>query len=917
MKKERYGKFSCHFTYEEDLERLQKDKGIEDCFEVIKEPAPIEKKKNPTTPTISQISNIKRFSCPSNEDCAQFNFSNEDFIGVEGEEKVVQGRELELSDLLEVLSEGFIRIYSGPMPLEEYVIKRYNEYVDLNSNPDLRKMDLETNPEEFKANAVDNLRHDAVIEHELGDFDYDYLLRLLDRFEGHHDESGLYETLVRHIHEKIANTYPFLRETCERKNEEKFNENQDVLIITINDILDLEIYSFRENLLHFKLKPFYKEFYDQRKTFAISRRVANVGFKLRPSFIEFISNHSRLNLRQKRELLDIIDEINNGKWIQKYLIYIFINTDWTPKRIGKMELIKGLEISPILIEKLNNEYELKSRRIRTCKFDLKDFNTLINSHLQTLFIKYYSIVGKYPNANIGTKINQIFIDWVISLSSMDRVVKARIVKKCNTINRRLEIEKYVVHRFVTSNDPYRIIQKVVKKLGLNLSKHTYFSILDKYGVRSLRRGTSGKFKGYTLTDFAEYIKKLVETKLKKELNLEDGHAPTYQQMQIIDGNFLKEISDNGYKYNDVLRAAGFSLRYDYDKYEKFNLQDFAQYLNLMLASGLREELDLDYRESPTYKQLQNYSIETSHFINALNTRGIKLNDVLKAAGLRINRELGKFENFGEKEYGEYLKSLLDKGLRSKIGLKGRNGPTKRELVEFGHADLIGSLDRHKISFPKLLRSINLIPREREILIEIGVELHWCLEKIFMEHAYENNYKAFWEVYPKTEEDKRTRKKADNIILISKRLRTQLNQFFPISKDIKMIIIDYFFGSSKEEILIKLNRGYQKREKLLIIIPSTLRVKERIPPKTTPFYENVKIFNPNYFLKIFNFKLEHIEQFKNVITLSSSAKFDKNSKKELKRIARKSEEELRYLYNYRQSALISDLKKLNWIYLLNQ
>ncbi len=117
------------------------------------------------------------------------------------------------------------------------------------------------------------------------------------------------------------------------------------------------------------------------------------------------------------------------------------------------------------------------------------------------------------------------------------------------------------------------------------------------------------------------------------------------------------------------------------------------------------------------------------------------------------------------------------------------------------------------------------------------------------------------------------------------------------KDIKMIIVDYYLGNSKKVAKIHCLRGYQGKEKMLILMP-THAIKQQSPPTGIPYRKNVKILDPLSFSNLMGYKGEIKEKFMKTLKLAKEATWKNNGSKEtLERLANECKRIIKEKYDY--------------------
>ena len=208
-----------------------------------------------------------------------------------------------------------------------------------------------------------------------------------------------------------------------------------------------------------------------------------------------------------------------------------------------------------------------------------------------------------------------------------------------------------------------------------------------------------------------YYREIIYPDVKGKLNRDDyylknGEAPTLEQIKKYGHqDFESACRYRGIKYNDILRGVGLKINCEMNRWEGLNLEKAAINLLNILNEGLREKLGLVDNEAPTLKQLNDS--EFSDFVSAFRKRVIKINDVIIEAGLKINKEMNRWEGLDLEKAAEHLLNILNGGLKEKIGLADNEAPTIDQLIDNGYGDFLRAYTTRGIKHNDILRNVGL------------------------------------------------------------------------------------------------------------------------------------------------------------------------------------------------------------------
>ncbi|MFX1456277.1 MAG: hypothetical protein ACFFDB_12960 [Promethearchaeota archaeon] len=442
-----------------------------------------------------------------------------------------------------------------------------------------------------------------------------------------------------------------------------------------------------------------------------------------------------------------------------------------------------------------------------------------------------------------------------------------------------------------------------------------------------------------------YLKDTVIPNLIEKRIIKPGNIPKYYDLRNHGHvNFLSAIESRGISYNTVLKAIGFRLRHDRKKFDFLKKDEEGKLLDkdqsLVAASNyfintiipdLVEKGIIFEGEVPTQSHLEEGGYKS--FLNFLINLKHKItyNNLLTYSGLDINYDpnIWGFIDFDEnnekrtreeqiKAFSKFLTKKIIPNLRIKNKIHETHAPTRGQLEQNGYSDFISAYLNREIFYEEIISAAGLKSTETRILSRIGTYLHWVLESLFLKNTRRMGAKSFYEISPSKQSELFSLKKCDNAIIISDnflKLSDVASAFTEIHQNIKMVTIDYHFGSNLSDIRAKCFRSYQSSSKYLFIISLTL--KGPIPtPFSIPFRCNVQVIDVETFLEFFGFKSSSIMKIKRNIKLAKSAMYNAKSLDKLKQQALKALSRIKISLNFSQIELENYLRSKNQLNLLN-
>ncbi len=397
---------------------------------------------------------------------------------------------------------------------------------------------------------------------------------------------------------------------------------------------------------------------------------------------------------------------------------------------------------------------------------------------------------------------------------------------------------------------------------------------------------------------AKILNNILENKVRIKLNLGVSEAPTKRELVKNDlgryNGFVSAYSRNRLKYNDILQVAGLKVKHKKDKWSWLNFETatirIKEIINSEYKNGksVRQFLNLEPLQAPKRKQLKDLGF--SEFIHALKTKNLKYSEVIKRAGLRLNKESGRWNDLNFRTATHIILNMLNTPFRDKasireyLKIKTAEAPSTRQLRKVSFRDFILALYRKNISYIEIIEKLGLISHAKDLNQEIGYNLHLIIEYLFLKFTREKNCISFYEVIlNKIVSGNRI----DNLIIRNREfieLIEKKQETLEIPENIKIVNVEYYSGSDIDTIIQKCHKNYQGKDRFLIIV-LLLTENYNIPtPNNIPFKNNVKIFNAMEFSQFIGYNGPCLEKFKYSIELARASFYDKQRRKELRKLA---------------------------------
>jgi hypothetical protein len=605
------------------------------------------------------------------------------------------------------------------------------------------------------------------------------------------------------------------------------------------------------------------------------------------------------------------------------------------------------------LKEINKRNQLEDIRNDTNKEN--KYENLMRSELRNLFKAYYE--DTKIKVNWGTKIKREFIDNIDekinrdNISKNERKLLEEAKQHCEKINTNQEIQNFIVDKIVNTNLSQKTISDETKKMGIYVSEGKVRNIaLDNVFIND-QKGYDKRFsklkwdflyydkdgklltRSETLSKAAEYFKNnVLHEEFRKNMDLQINEAPLRDVIRNY-SPFISTIENIGITYTELLKEAGFNVNKEVGKWRFLKMDKDGNLLSLeqskqaavnylkdiLLKEEFIEKYHLKGNQAPTQAMLsENYT----DFVVVIGKLNFTYNDLLAKAKFEVNKYKGKWKFLDQPSYdeaikkaAEYLNNNILTETYKKINDLGDNGAPTRSILEKEHIDYVGAIGSRGLSYNDILIKAGYEPHDHIISYKIGKDFHWAAERIFMNHAETNGCISFYETYPSKNYERFKLNHCDNSIIVDENFRILSNITYQIPKNIKVINVDYYLGASKDRARNKCLKGYQGKEKMLVLVP--LSAKESLPPPINiPYRKNVKILDPESFSKFMGYDGDCYNNFIDCVNLANRSLYLDGDMKMLEERANNSKEIIKKQYDYGQEKFEKYLKTIKRMDLLS-
>lgn len=437
----------------------------------------------------------------------------------------------------------------------------------------------------------------------------------------------------------------------------------------------------------------------------------------------------------------------------------------------------------------------------------------------------------------------------------------------------------------------------------------------------------------TLIVAASYFKEEILTDLMNKKIIKKGETPT--RKNVIEGghhSFISAIDHRKLSYNSILKIISLKLNRLNEEWNFLNWDNKGKLISkkqiiekakdYLIKHILTEDFKLGFglreNEAPTRQNLIDSGYK--NFVSAIYNRKLSYNEILRKAELKLNLDKEKYKNFNwsitgiprtkdqalENAKTYFLNNILNDKFRSKYHLGEGEAPS----TELKNKNFVNFLWRglyvRNLSYNDLLEKLGLLPHKGTVFSKVGRLFHWIAERIFLQHTKNKCCYSFYEVYPNRFGKSGSRNHCDNSIIVEENFRNLTKFSKKIPEDIKIINIDYYLGTSEKYSRMHCMKGYQDKNKLLLLVPINAQKQLKIP-LGIPYKHRVKILDPNSFIDFFGYKEKLYDDFINSIDLAKKSTYSKNHRKTLEELSLINKRIIKTNYNFSQNELEDYLK----------
>ena len=786
--------------------------------------------------------------------------------------------------------------YSENEKIEGYTSKNLKDNAMIGENYDKKIEGLKDFDEDFEAKEIE----EVFLEEKKDELDNKYVgENCVEEFKKETDEEGVDVDLLKGKKQKLEE-----RES-DLDNLNDIRENMEK--VDIKNGINEKNY---ENLLNDDLHKNFKEYFNE------TGRYANWGTKIRKDFISKIDNkiNNKGITETEKELLKQIkqmcNDINNKQEIKNLIMDKIQNHDLPYKEILKETEKIGLNVSLASISRIS-ERELGKdyHKIRQGKWAFLDFDK------EGILLSYNEQIQKAAEYLR----NNILTDTFKKKHGLEEGIAPSIGLKDKSM---IEFRGASSYRDLSFND---ILEKAGLKTNVEIGK---WSFLDKDN-----KGTPLNY-NKAIEKAAEYLtQEILTDEFNTKYGIGKGEAPPMDIKNDKFRKFVSAIGGRGLSYNEILEKVRLKTNLDIGKWSFLDKDNKGNPLNYdkaieraaehLTQEIFTEEFNIKYgvgkREAPT---IAIDDKELKKFRGAIGSRGLSYNDILEKAGLKTNLDRGKWSFLDKDNKGnplnydkaiekaaEYLtQKILTDEFKEKYDLGKSEAPTMntddKELTQF-----FSAVAKRNLSYNDILENAGYKPHESVMFNRVGNNIHVIQERLFLQHTREKGCITFYEPYTNINTKKGNAdglykkyglRHGDNCGIIEdnfKSLSNEMKRLCEKRKDIKMIIVDYYLGNSEKTAKIHCLRGYQGKEKMLILMPTHAN-NQQSPPTGIPYRKNVKILDPSSFSNFMGYNGGVRKKFMESMKLAKEATWKNNGSKEtLERLANECKNIIKEIYDY--------------------
>lgn len=486
------------------------------------------------------------------------------------------------------------------------------------------------------------------------------------------------------------------------------------------------------------------------------------------------------------------------------------------------------------------------------KFDEKNFdNNLLYPKLTALYKEYSNCEDKkYDHANYGFILRPDFKKFVKNYEKLKPNEKEELLYKIKIINSEKWIEKYIIHQLKSTNYTTNKISKMEEIEGLTIQPDVVQKKVKEYGLESREVVRDTKYRDLNKNTAPDIFKPIIE-----------------------------------------------------DVVNKINKK-----------RKIHNQAPLGIKEAPTLDQFTQCGYGS--LLTIAYTKGITLNNIFRKLGYENLYDHKKYMDLNSQSAPDFLEPVI-KDVKNKLfSLEGiklgkRQVPTLEQFIKYGHTSILSAFNKRGISISEVEEKLGYFPNNFDITIEVGKNTHWSVERICIEHTRNLECNTFIE----SKTSLRDNTKAPDLTIMRNEvfksaIESKQNVIKKIKEEIKEINVDFYIGYSMKKAIRKCQRGYQGKEKMLILVPlgASKRLHQEIPRDVKIFFrEHIKILNHKEFADFIGFEGKLLDEFNHVVELANSALYNSHSRMELGELASASKILLKEKYCFGNREFIKYIK----------
>ncbi len=486
------------------------------------------------------------------------------------------------------------------------------------------------------------------------------------------------------------------------------------------------------------------------------------------------------------------------------------------------------------------------------KFDEKIFdNNLLYPKLTTLYKEYSNCEDKkYGHVNYGFILRPDFKKFVKNYEKLKPNEKEELLYKIKIINSEKWIEKYIIHQLKSTNYTTNKISKMEEIEGLTIQPDVVQKKVKEYGLESREVVRDTKYRDLNKNTAPDIFKQIIE-----------------------------------------------------DVVNKINKK-----------RKIHNQAPLGIKEAPTLDQITQCGYGS--LLTIAYTKGITLNNMFRKLGYENLYDHKKYKDLNSQSAPDFLEPVI-KDVKNKLfNLEGiklgkRQVPTLEQFIKYGHTSILSAFNKRGIRISEVEEKLGYFPNNFDITIEAGKNTHWSVERICIEHTRNLECNTFIE----SKTSLRDNTKAPDLTIMRNEvfkgaIESKQNVIKKIKEEIKEINVDFYIGYSMKKAIRKCQRGYQGKEKMLILVPlgASKRLHQEIPRDVKIFFrEHIKILNHKEFADFMGFEGKLLDEFNHVVELANSALYNSHSRMELAELASASKILLKEKYCFGNREFIKYIK----------